>query len=416
MRILIQSLHYLPDGGPSSPLFGMLCEALVKRGHEVTVIASAPHYPSGRVQKQYRGWRVRRSVENGVRVIRIPVPSVNRSRLAQRLMQWVVYQIGSVLSAWREPFNVGVYTSPTLSMWLPFVYHTVLRKKAAVYSVHDVYPQVGITLGIFRQPYVVSLVSAMEKFCLQRSVYVRTLSESFASPLKALGAPDNKLVLIYDWVDTNLIRPASKENRFARENGLTNLFVVQYAGNIGLSQGLEHVLEAARKLASHQDILFLFVGDGAGREQLENDARKMGLANVKFLPFQPRPRLPEVLASADLSLVTLKKGITTGSLPSKSYSILSSGRPIVASVDGDSDMARLIERSHAGVTVPPEEPHLLAEAILSLKANPAACRQMGVRGREYVEQYHSPDSAATFFEGLLQKAIERSAFRGAALG
>ena len=404
MRILFQSLHYLPDGGPSAPLFGMLCEALVKRGHEVTVVAAAPHYPSGRVQEQYRDWRVRRSVENGVHVIRIPVPSVNRSRMSQRLMQFLVYQIGSVLSAWKEPFDIAVYTSPILSMFLPFAYHTALRKKAAIYSIHDVYPQVGITLGIFRQPWAISLVSAMEKFGLRRSVYVRILSESFASPLKAMGVPDEKLVLIYDWVDTNLIRPALKENRFSHENGFAYKFVVQYAGNIGLSQGLGHVLEAAQELNSHQDILFLFVGDGTGRERLENDASKMGLANVKFLPFQPRPRLPEVLASADLSLVTLKKGITTGSLPSKSFSILSSGRPILASVDGDSDMARLVERSHGGLNVPPEEPHLLAEAILSLKGNPDACRQMGVRGREYVEKYHSPESAATFFEELLQKA------------
>jgi putative colanic acid biosynthesis glycosyltransferase WcaI len=409
MRILVQTLHYLPDGGPSAPLFAMLCEALVRRGHKVTVVAAVPHYPSGQVQEEYRSWRVRSSVENGVRVVRIPVPSVKRSRMSQRLVQWLVYQIGTVLSTWKESFDVGIYCSPTLTMLLPFAYHSFLRKHAAVYSVHDVYPQVGIALGIFRKAWVISLVSSMEKLCLKRSAYVRILSESFAPPLEALGVPEKKLVLIYDWVDTNLIRPGSKENRFSRENGLTDKFVVQYAGNIGLSQGLGHVLEAARELASHEDILFLFVGDGTGRERLENEALEMGLANVKFLPFQPRPCLPEVLASADLSLVTLRKGITTGSLPSKSFSILSSGRPILASVDEDSNLALLIERSKAGVTVPPEEPHRLAEAILSLKGNPTACRQMGVCGREYVEKYHSPDSAAIFFEELLQKACERSA-------
>jgi colanic acid biosynthesis glycosyl transferase WcaI len=407
MRILIQTLHYLPDGGPSAPLFAMLGEALAKRGHEVTVVAAAPHYPSGRVQEPYRGWRTRRSIEKGVRVIRVPVPSVNRARMLQRLIQWLVYQVGSTLSTWQEPLDVGVYSSPTLSMWLPFAYHTVLRKRTAVYSIHDVYPQVGITLGIFRRPWVISIVSAMEKFCLARSAYVRILSESFAAPLKALAVPDEKMALIYDWVDTTLIQPGPKDNRFARENGLTDKFVVQYAGNIGLSQGLGHVLEAARSLASDREILFLLVGDGTGRERLESDARKMGLANVTFLPFQPRPRLPEVLASADLSLVSLQKGITTGSLPSKSFSILSSGRPILASVDEDSDMARLVERSGAGITVPPERPELLAEAVIKLKQDPAACHQMGVRGREYVEKYHSPESAAAFFEELLQRARKR---------
>ncbi len=407
MRILFQVLHYLPDGGPSAPLFGMLCEALVKRGHRVTVVAAAPHYPSGRVQEQYRGFRVRRSIENGVHVVRIPVPSVNRSRLPQRAMQWLFYQIGSVVSTWRETFDIGVYGGPTLTTWLPFAYRTVVRKTAAVYSIADVYPQVGITLGIFRWPWVVSLVSAMEKFFLSRSAYVRILSESFTLPLKDLGVPEEKMILIYDWVDTALIQPGPKDNRFAREQGLTDKFVVMYAGNIGLSQGLENVLRAAQELNSHEDILFVLVGDGAGRERLENEARRMKLTNVIFLPFQPRPRLPEVLASADVSLVTLQKGITTGSLPSKSFSILSSGRPILASVDQDSDMARLVGRSQAGLTVPPEEPHLLVEALLSLKLAPDACRRMGIQGREYVEKYHSPDSAATFFEELLRKASER---------
>jgi colanic acid biosynthesis glycosyl transferase WcaI len=226
--------------------------------------------------------------------------------------------------------------------------------------------------------------------------------------LKGLGVPDEKIVLIYDWVDTNLIQPGSKDNSFARQYGLTDKFVVMYAGNIGLSQGLEHVLGAARELRSCEDILFVMVGDGAGRERLEDEARKMALSNVLFLPFQPRSRLPQVLASADVSLVTLQKGITSGSLPSKSFSILSSGRPIIASVDQDSDMARLVERSQAGMNVPPEDPHLLAKAIVGLKGNPIAGRQMGIRGREYVEKYHSPESAASLFEDLLQKVGDQS--------
>jgi colanic acid biosynthesis glycosyl transferase WcaI len=223
--------------------------------------------------------------------------------------------------------------------------------------------------------------------------------------MRSLGVSDAKTVLIYDWVDTDLIQPMSRENSFSREHGLVDSFVVLYAGNIGLSQGLENVLTAAEKLSGVAEIRFVFVGDGAGRERLEKDAAKRGLTKVLFIPFQPRARLPEVLATADVSLVILQKGIGSGSLPSKSYSILASGRPLLASVDTESDMARLVERSQGGICVPPEDPEALAQAIRTLKANPLQREKFGINGRAYALKFHSPVSAAEQFDELLRKAI-----------
>jgi colanic acid biosynthesis glycosyl transferase WcaI len=136
---------------------------------------------------------------------------------------------------------------------------------------------------------------------------------------------------------------------------------------------LEQVLTAAELLKNHVDLMFVFLGDGAGREPLIALAAKHNLGNVKFLPFQPRSRLPEILATADVSLITLKRGIGTASLPSKSFSILASGRPILASVDEDSDTWELVQRSEAGICVPPEDPQALAAAIRYLKDTPSLC-------------------------------------------
>jgi colanic acid biosynthesis glycosyl transferase WcaI len=217
--------------------------------------------------------------------------------------------------------------------------------------------------------------------------------------------PEGKLSLIYDWVDTELIQPMPRENSFSREHGLIEPFVVLYAGNIGLSQGLENLLTTAEKLSGDPDIRFVLVGDGTGRERLEKETIKRGLNNLQFIPFQPRVRLPEVLASADVSLVILRKGIGSGSLPSKSFSILASGRPLLASVDTESDMVRLVERSQGGICVPPEDPEALAQAIMTLKANPLQRERFGINGRAYALKFHSPQSAAEQFEELLRKAI-----------
>lgn len=405
MRILIVTPYYPPDGGPGSPLFGMLSEALVRRGHQVTILASVPHYPTGHVLPEYRGMQVRKAIENGVNVIRVPVPSMDRSNLAQRFIQFGVYQVSATLAGLNQEYDIALFSNPFLMVGLQFAVLAVLRNKPAVYSIHDVYPDVGVRLGVFRNKPVVALVTALEKFCLDRAKYVRILSESFAPKMRTLGVPERKLVLIYDWVDTDLIKPLPRENDFAREHGLLDKFVVLYAGNIGLSQGLEHVLMAAERLKSEEDIRFVFVGDGTGRERLVAKAEARGLSNVLFLPFQPRERLPEVLATADVSLVTLRKGVGFESLPSKSFSILASGRPLIASVDEGSDLISLIRRSEAGVCLPPEDSGSLAQAILAQKKDSELRFIMGQKGRAYATAYHSPDAAAEQFDDLLSKCL-----------
>src|SRR4030065_989300 len=139
MRILFISIYYYPDGGAAAPLFTMLCEALVQRGHSVTVVTTVPHYPSGKVSEAYRGWSIKTTIENGVQVIRIPMPSVNRKRLAARLLQFVVYQILATVSSLQLDFDVFVSHSSALEVWLPFMVNAAIRRKPSVYSVHDIY-------------------------------------------------------------------------------------------------------------------------------------------------------------------------------------------------------------------------------------------------------------------------------------
>jgi colanic acid biosynthesis glycosyl transferase WcaI len=389
VRILVIVPHYRPDGGPGAPLFTMLCEELVRRGDQVTVLTTVPHYPSGQVLEAYRGRLKMRTEENGVRVVRVVLPSVDRRNFLWRLVQFAFYQIGATLAGWREAYDVLVVTTAALQVWLPYAALSVVRHKPAIYSVHDVYPDIGVNLGVFRHKAVIRVVAGLEDYCLRHAAAIRILSESFVPRMLARGVPESKLNLIYDWVDTDLIRPLARDNSFAREHNLVGAFVVLYAGNIGFVQGLEYVLESARLLVEQEDVRFVFVGDGAAREGLIAQAQQMGLPNVQFLPYQPLDRMPEILAAADVSLVSLLKGMGSGALPSKSFSILASGRPLLASIDPDSDLVNLVQRASAGICVPPQAPDLLAEAILRLKNDPALCAQYGQNGRAYALEYHS---------------------------
>lgn len=407
MKILICTTHYTPDGGAAASLFSMLAAGLVERGHSVTVIAAVPHYPSGMVPLQYRSWRAHHTQENGVGVIRVHLPSLKRSRFSFRLLQFVAYQVRAVLIGRRLDYDILLTHSPSLETLLVFVFLGVLRRLPVLYSVHDLYPEVGIRQGIFRHKLVIRAVAALEDYCLRHAAQIRILSRSFRGTLVERGVPDEVIHLVYDWVDPQEIQPLPKVNPFSQEYDLTGGFVVLYVGNLGFIQGLGSLLECASRMRAQSDIRVAIVGDGAARQYLIDSARRLGLSSVRFIDYQPVQRMPEIFASADASLVSLKRGAAFGALPSKTYSILSSARPVIAAVDPGSDAWDLVERAAAGICVPPEDPDALAEAILRLRDDLQLRQSYAHNGRNYVLNHHSPASAAESFERLLQAAVDQ---------
>jgi colanic acid biosynthesis glycosyl transferase WcaI len=385
----------------------MLGEDLAARGYQVTVLAAVPHFPTGEVPHSYRRGIWQWDTQAGVRVCRVRVPSGNRANLVHRLVTFGIFQALASMVGLRQPCDVALITNPALETWLPFALLAVLRRKASIFCVWDVYPDVGVRLGVFRHRLVIAAVKALEDFCLKRATFVQVLAPEFAATLEARGVPGHKLALVRPWLDTDFLRPLPRHNDFAGEFQLTDRFVVLYAGNLGYSQGLEYVLEAARLLAA-ENVYFVLVGDGVSRGKLQAQAHQLGLTNVSFIPFQPRERLPQVLASADIALISLKRGIGKDSLPSKTFPVLASGRPVIVAADRDCDLWQLVQQSGAGLCVEPENPEQLACAVASLKADQALREQMGQRGRAYVVQNHSRQAAATAFERLLaQMTSER---------
>ena len=408
MKILVFGTLYEPDLGPSVPLIGSLCKALVQSGHQVTVITLVPHYPTGIVSKEFRGRLFWHSMEDGVEIIRVGLPSVDRTKLPLRLLQFICYQLGAAWAILGQKYDVVLAGSPALSGWLPFAVGVALRRKPAVYSVQDLYPDVGMALGIFRNKFVIDVIAALEKFCLRHATTVQTISGSFLPGLHRLGVPDSKIALVYNWVDTDFVRPLPRLNEFSKEYGFDKRFVVLYAGNMGPSQGLQNVLTVAENLKEERDILFVLVGDGSAKKALVNEAQDRCLTNVLFLPFQPRERLPAVMASANIALVPLRRGIELGSLPSKLFTVLASGRALVTCVEKDSEMWQLVERANAGLTIPPEDPTALSQAILVLKNDEKLRDQMGKNARQWAEQNHSVKVAKEKFEQLLSDAIDKA--------
>ena len=186
-------------------------------------------------------------------------------------------------------------------------------------------------------------------------------------------------------------------------HGLDGQFVVMFAGNIGFISVLETVLDAAKVLKDRSDIQFLIVGEGNAKAALVKKADDFGLPNVRFLPTQSPKVLPGMLAAADVSLVTLDRRLGQLNVPSKTYNIMASGRPVLASVPTDSEIARLVKEATCGVTVPPEDPTALAEAIVQMKRDPNKLDRLGKNGRRYVEKHYAKDKIILKYRELLHE-------------
>ncbi len=222
-----------------------------------------------------------------------------------------------------------------------------------------------------------------------------------------------KIRVIPNFIDTDWIRPGPRENAYRAANGLAGKRVVTYAGNVGLSQALDLVLSAAGSLADRPDVAFVINGGGAARADLQAEARSRGLDNVVFVDMQPKETLPAVLAAADIHVVPLKRGLAASSVPSKLYSVLAAGRPIVASVDGGTEVARTVERAGAGLAVEPEDAAAFTAAIVELLDHPDRAEAMGAAGRRFVESWASPAMVARAYEALFDELRdERSRGRG----
>jgi colanic acid biosynthesis glycosyl transferase WcaI len=204
--------------------------------------------------------------------------------------------------------------------------------------------------------------------------------------------------VIPNFVDTDAIRPSTRMTRYRTELGIGDEPVVLYAGNVGFSQSLELVVDAARQMP---DATFVINGDGAARAALERGAA--GLTNVRFAGYQPASRLAEVLATGDIHVVPLRAGLGDVSVPSKTYSSLAAGRPVVASIDLDSEIPRLLADAGAGVAVAPGDGEAFAAALRSLLGDPARASVMGAAGREWAEREASPAAVGMAYEHLVRE-------------
>ncbi len=405
MKILILSNYYHPETIGSGIWVTQLAQDLKSRGHDVTVIASFPSYPQGKIFNGHRNRFSHCETVEGVDVIRTFTYATPNKSFWGRFASFGAFCLSAAPGyfRWRRPVDVVYAILPPLPLGVSAWAIAKLSGARLVVNVQDIYPDIAVALNYLKNPAAVTFFRGMERWIYRHADRIVVISEGFRQNLLAKDVPSGKIDVVFNWADPAQITPGPRDNAFRKETGADGQLLVVYSGGLTHNSDLASVLDAAGQLRG-SPIQFAIVGDGVQKECLINRARAARLDNVRFYPFQPIERYGEVLAAADVTLVALNSAATFASMPSKIYKQLAAARPVIAITKPGNELTRLILDAQCGITVPPGDPRLLASALRRALAQRDALAEMGRRGRSYLEQNCSRNGCVTRIESTLASA------------
>ena len=413
MKMLKLAAYCSPEQISSSHLSRDLETAYIEAGFVIEIYAPTPtRGVSAEVRKQYKKIKYEEKCDGKVTVRRFSMMREGKNPIGRALRYLLVnlkhYHRGvrakdvDVVMAGSTPPTQGVLCAKVAKK----LSKKYKRKVPFVYNLQDIFPDSLVTTGLTRKGSILWKIGRkIENYTYRHADKIIVISESMKKNIMDKGVPEEKITVISNWIDTEATKPIAKaDNRLFEEFGISrDKFTVVYAGNFGKAQGAGVVLDAAKLLREREDVQFVIFGGGAGFEDAKARVADEGLANVTINGLLPQERVPEVYSLGDVALITCKKGVGNSGMPSKTWSIMACNTPIVAAFDTDSELAEVIAKANAGVTVEPEDADKLATAIGDMADSGA---QSFTGGREYVVANASKDVCTAKYVETICAAIE----------
>jgi glycosyltransferase involved in cell wall biosynthesis len=412
MKILFLSHYFPPEVNAPATRAHEHCKAWVAAGHEVTVVTGAPNHPFGELYPGYKNQRTEHMVD-GIRVIRVKTYITANKGILKRTLSYISFMLATIyLCGSFGKHDVLLTTSPQFFNGFAGFFVSRLKRIPWLLEIRDLWPDSILAVGAIKNKLVIDILYKLELFCYKTCDRIVVVTDSFRHYIIGRGITSTKISVIKNGVNLSLFSPEKNIDMDTLKlempdipiSELQNKFVVSYVGTHGMAHKLETVLEAANLLKNQPDIRFLFVGDGAEKQDLVKLKEKMGLDNVIMADQKPKKLMPAIWQLTDLSLVHLKKDdLFKTVIPSKIFEALAMGKPIILGVEGES--AELLRNSGGGVTVEPENAQQMADAILKLSQNPELCEAMATEGKKYVGENFDRAKLARDFELVIQGMV-----------
>lgn len=383
MKAIFPCSYYLPETAASLYITDNIVHACAENKIEVDLYTPTPtrNVPKGAEWK-----RDERLVDGLLRIHRFHLYGEGKNPLLRALR----YLLGEFLllhfCMWKK-YDVAFIdsTPPIQGLKMPLI--KWLRKKPTVYNVQDIFPDSLVGTGLTKKGSLIwEIGRIVEKITYKYSDKIIVISEDFKKNLLAKGVPEDKIVVVYNWVDQNAVVdiPREKNKLFDKYNIDREKFYIEYSGNIGLTQNMDMLLEVMKELkVSHPDIGLVLVGEGAYKAQVEEIVKRDKLTNVTMIPFQPYEDISHVFSLGDAGLVISKPGVGANSVPSKTWSIMSASRPVLANFD-ENELKDILAGNECGIFTKAGDKEAFKQSIIKLYENCDLCKKYGTNGRKFV--------------------------------
>ena len=385
MKILLVNQAFVSFDEPGFTRHFEMAKYLRERGHEMVIVASDVNYQTGQRIVEHRGFIAEQEIE-GVRVLRaFMLPSLHRNYF-WRIVSFVGFMFSAVWASLKvkdADFVMG--TSPPIFQAFAAWMAAFLLRKPFVFEVRDLWPQFAIDMKVIKNPVVIYLAHAVEKFLYSRAAHILVNSPAYKPYIMKRGVPADKITFIPYGTDVLMFTPDVDGSQVRREFGLNDKFVVLYAGAMGQANDIYTILRAAARLRDEPKIQIALFGDGKEGANLRAEASRLGLDNVIFAGAAPKTKMPAVVAAADVCIAILQDipGFRM-TYPNKVFDHMAAGRATVLVIDGV--IREVIEASGGGVFVPPADDERLAQTLRELADDPARVQRMGEQAHAYLVQ------------------------------
>jgi len=406
MHVLLIHQGFATPNEPGGTRHFELARGAVEQGHRFTVIASDLGYFSGR-----RASRAQRmsdgEIVSGIQVRRTYTHPTLHGGFAGQLVSFISFALSSFIEALRVPkIDLVMATSPPIfqavSAWLA----SALRRRPLLLEIRDLWPEFIVDMGKLRNPLVIRLARWLERLLYARADHIVVNSPAYVDYLIAKGVAPGKITFLPNGVDPTAFDPSLSGNGLRKSLNIKGKFVVVYAGVMGPANNLDVVLEAAADLHGDKRIVFLLVGDGKARNQLQSQADAQRLENVLFVGAYPKGRMRDFLAVSDACVATLQNiPMFRMTYPNKVFDYMAAGRPVLLAIDGV--IREVVEAAGAGLFVAPGDAKSLAEAVRYLADHPHESAAMSRRGRAYVEKHFNRADQSRQFADVLETVAAR---------
>ena len=400
MKILIISNNYSPELTGIGKYSGEMAEWLANKGHDITVVCAPPYYPEWKIQHPYLAWRYKKETLKGVSVIRCPIwvpGNVSGITRVIHLLSFAISSFPVVIGQAFRRHDVVFAVEPSFLNLFSAILVSRLSGSKSILHIQDFEIEVAFKLGIIKKEWLKKFLLFVERKLMSMFSIVSTSSEAMVDLLLIKGVKKYKTCLFPNWVDTRQIYPLGRKGAYRKQlNIADDCCLALYSGNIGEKQGLEIVIQAAEQLKS-EPIVFVICGAGVALKRLKQSAS--GLSNVIWMDLQPLNKLNELLNSADIHLLPQLPGAADLLMPSKLNAMLSSGKPIVATAEVNTQVEKIVSR--CGIVTPPCDAGKFSAGIMSLVDNKTLSAELGESARKYAEDWLEYEAIMSRFNSLL---------------